>query len=91
MLRNNSNKQLHSRVVDGKILFLITWNGVKYLFQPQGWYISYVRYSAKRWLRKTLANPIEDCIGKKILVNTSLTSNETLLAKMVRIIDMFVM
>ena len=48
-------------------------------------------YSTKRWRWKTLANHIEDCIGKKILANASLTSNETLLAKMVAIIDMCVM
>ena len=48
-------------------------------------------YRAKRWRWKTLANPTEDCIGKKILVNASLTSNETLFAKMVVTINMFVM
>ena len=45
----------------------------------------------KHWQWKTLANPTEDCIGKKILANASLTSNETLLAKMIAIIDTFVM
>ena len=45
----------------------------------------------KRWRWKTLASPSENYIGKKILANASLTSNKTLLAKMIAIIDMFVM
>ena len=44
-------------------------------------FIYYKLYCAKRWRWKTLANPTENHIGKKILANASPTSNETLLAK----------